>query len=321
MKPKKSFSGHLGRLMKEHLALRRGLGRCYTANEGTLLRFNQLIQDQWPNARTVTYEMVMAFLRTNRHLKTVSRKNEVTYLRMFCSDLLARGVAAYVPERKTLPKSSGFTRVHIFTESEVLRVMAAAKRHRVPEVALNYTTLVGLYWTTGMRLQEALSLNVGDIDWEQRFILIREGKFKKSRIVPISVTTADALRFHLKKMRSLKISVTNNEPLFVDRSRKRLSKCAASHALHGLYRRARIQTEWGGYPRTHDLRHSFATHALQAIRKQGRDPSSYVPALAVVLGHSDMGHTQVYLHPEMETLQVASRAFGKKLLRFKGEVA
>src|SRR5207247_204676 len=72
--PRKKFIGYLGRRMQEHLDLRRSLGRHYVANEGTLLKFNHLIHKDWPKAKTVTREMVMAFLRTNRHLKTISRK-------------------------------------------------------------------------------------------------------------------------------------------------------------------------------------------------------------------------------------------------------
>jgi integrase/recombinase XerD len=314
------FTGYLGRRMREHLELRRSLGRCYNANEATLLRFNHLIEKRWPRAKTVTREMVMAVLRSNRHLKTISRKNELTYIRMFCTDLAASGVSVYMPERKLLPKVSQDTRIHIFSESEILLAMNEAKNLKTQKAMLNYPTLIGLFWTTGLRLQEALSINVGEIDWDQRLLFVRLGKFGKSRYVPISRSTVGALREHLKKMRSLGLMVDADAPLFSGHAGRRLSKSAAGDALHGLYRKARIKTQWGGYPRTHDLRHSFATHSLKAIRDQGRDPSSHVPALAVVMGHSDLTHTQIYLHPTIETLQKASRAFRKKLFKSQEEV-
>jgi integrase len=314
----RKFTGYLGRRMEEHLALRRSLGRCYDANESLLRRFNRLIKKRWPGAKTVTREMVMALLRSNRHLKTISRKNELTYIRMFCTDLAARGVSVYMPERNLLPKASQNTRVHIFSESEILLVMSEARRLSTQKAGLNYPTLIGLFWTTGLRLQEALSINVGDIDWKQRLLFVRLGKFGKSRYVPISRSTLSALQDHLKKMRTLGLMVNAEAPFFSGHGGRGLSKSAASQALHGLYRKAKIKTQWGGYPRTHDLRHSFATLSLKAIRDQGRDPSSHIPALAVVMGHSDLTHTQIYLHPSIETLQVASRSFRKKLFKSAG---
>ena len=314
---KVKFNGYLGQKMQEHLNLRRALGRDYRANEGTLQRFNKLIQKCWPNKKTVTREMVMAFLRTNLHIKTISRKNELTYIRMFCMDLAAQGVPVYLPERRLLPKSNESTRVHIFKESELLKIMRSAELLRKPEVRLAYATLVGFFWSTGLRLQEALWANIGDIDWKQRLFFVRRGKYGKSRWVPLSRSTLEALDDHVRKMRKLGIKTENRDPLFVGSSHERLTKSSATHCLHDLYRAAGIKTAWGGYPRTVDLRHTFATNALKGVQKNGRDPGNKVPALAVVMGHASLGSTQVYLHPSMETLQVASKAFEKKLLSFK----
>jgi integrase/recombinase XerD len=314
------FKGYLGERMREHLQLRRGLGRCYTANEGTLHKFNKLIQKRWPNTKTVTRDMVLAFLRSNRHIKTISRRNELTYIRMFCTDLAASGVSVFLPERKLLPKCTQSTRVHIFNQSEVLQVMSTAELMKNPRAAQAYSTLVGFFWITGLRLQEALSTNIGDIDWEQKLLFVRKGKYGKSRCVPLSNTALSALNQHLKKMKQLGLGTGETDPLFVGCRKTRLTKRSASHVLHNLYRAAKIKTSWGGYPRTVDLRHSFATHALKAVREDGSDPANLIPPLATILGHSNLNHTQTYLHPTMETLHVASRAFEKNLLRFNGAV-
>jgi integrase/recombinase XerD len=313
------FKGRLGRRMQEHLELRRGLGRDYTANEGVLLRFNQLIQKRWPKAKTVTVtrDMVMAFLRTSRKVQTITRKHELTYIRMFCTDLAASGIPVYMPEQRLLPKWSSSTRVHIFKESEVLRVMKAAKSMNHPRLALAYSTLVGLFWITGLRLKEAVSINIGDIDWENRLLFVRKGKYGKSRFVPLSRSALTALAQHLKKMKRLNLGTADDDPLFAGNRRQQLSKTSACGVLHKLYRIAEVKTEWGGYPRTLDMRHSFATHALKGVRALGSDPAAQIPPLAVAMGHSSLNQTQTYLHPTMETLQVASRAFEKKLLSFK----
>jgi len=179
-----------------------------------------------------------------------------------------------------------------------------------------YPTLIGIYWVTGLRLNEALSLNIGDIDLIDRTLFVRRGKFGKSRLIPISETTAAALRTHIAMLRKLKFGVGSRDPLFLTSRGMRLGKGIVGWTLRKLYCSARIKTSTGRLPRNHDLRHSFATYSLKGVRRRGEDPSNMIPALALVMGHTSLAHTQVYLHPSMETLQVASKAFEKRLTRY-----
>lgn len=312
---KNKFHGTMGKQIVKHLKLRRALGRDYRANESTLLKFNQFVSARWPRALALSREMVFGYLKTNTHLKAISRRNEITYLRMFAVDLAAEGIATYIPERRLLPKDNKPVRVHIFSEAEIKSIMQLAS-NLSGSAKVMYPTLIGIYWVTGLRLNEAVSLNIGDIDFDERTILVRRGKFGKSRLIPISVSTAEALRAHIVNLKKLNFSTALESPLFLSNRRVRLCKGVVAWMLKRLYVRAGIKTSCGKYPRNHDLRHSFATHALKAVRQRGEDPSNAVPALALVMGHTHIAHTQTYLHPSMETLQVASKAFEKKLLKF-----
>jgi len=92
---------------------------------------------------------------------------------------------------------------HIFTGSEVRQIMAASRRIG-PKKGLRplvFSTLVGLLYSTGLRIGEALKLTIGDVDLKRRLIYIHEGKFKKSRYVPISQSVADRLAAYLKRRR------------------------------------------------------------------------------------------------------------------------
>lgn len=313
---KNKFTGPLGSQIVKHLKLRRALGRDYRANEGTLLRLNVLVQKKWPRASTLTREMVQEFFKTNTHLKAISRRNEMTYIRMFAVDLASEGIETYMPERRLLPKAQSSVRIHIFSESEIDRLMRLASKLDGRVACVMYPTLVGIYWVTGLRLTEALSLDIGDVDLIERTIFVRRGKFGKSRFIPISETTTVALRSHIAMLRKLNFGVGSRDPLFLTSRGTRLGKGMVSWTLRKLYRNARIKTSTGRLPRNHDLRHSFATHSLRAMRQRGDDPSNMIPALALVMGHTSLAHTQIYLHPSMETLQVASKAFEKRLARY-----
>jgi len=313
---KSKFKGVLGRKIKQHLELRRALGRDYKANETTLFKLNELALKRWPRKSTLTRLMVQEYFKTNTHLRAISRRNEMTYLRMFAQDLAAEGIETYMPERRTLPKAKSNPRVHIFTEKEIKSVMEEARKLNGEIPPVMYPTLIGLYWVTGLRLCEAQMLNVGDVDIKERTIFVQNGKFRKSRLIPISKTTADALERHIRSLKRLKFSTSSDAPLFLSARRTRISKRVVSYTLGRLYKKAEIKTANGKSPRNHDIRHSFATHALKGVKRKGEDPSNMIPALALVMGHTSLVHTQIYLHPSMETLQVASKAFEKKLSRF-----
>ncbi len=313
---KNKFTGPFGKQIVKHLKLRRALGRDYRVNERTLIRLNALVQKKWPRAQSLTREIVQNFFKTNTHLKAISRRNEMTYIRMFAVDLASQGIETYMPERRLLPKAGPSVRVHIFSETEIGRLMRLAKNLGGRVAGVMYPTLIGVYWVTGLRLNEALSLDIGDVDLLERTIFVRSGKFGKSRLIPISETTASALRVHIAMLKKLKFGVGSSDPLFLTSRGTRLGKGMVSFTLRKLYRKAEIKTSAGNLPRTHDLRHSFATHSLKSMRQLGEDPSNMIPALAVVMGHTSLAHTQAYLHPSMETLQVASKAFGKRLARY-----
>ena len=94
----------------------------------------------------------------------------------------------------------------------------AASRRIGPKKALRplvFSTLVGLLYSTGLRIGEALKLTIGDVELKRRLIYIREGKFKKSRYVPISQSVADRLAAYLQRRRKAGFATSSASPLFV----------------------------------------------------------------------------------------------------------
>src|SRR5208283_1705966 len=108
---------------------------------------------------------------------------------------------------------------YIYTGREVRQIMAAAKRIG-PSGSLRpavVSTLVGLLYTTGLRIGEALRLTLADVDLNKRVLLIRETKFKKTRYVPVSVSAVMHLRAYLRQRRRAGMPTSPASPLFVNR--------------------------------------------------------------------------------------------------------
>jgi integrase len=183
---------------------------------------------------------------------------------------------------------------HLFTKEEVLSLMEKTAQLG-PSGSLRphtYKTLIGLLWVTGMRISEALGLRFADI--AQDGLVIRATKFRKSRLLPIDVSTRDALEDYLRERRRL---ATTDDHIFVSHRRHRqLGKSAAQYTFRKLLSSAGLDGKCGTKrPRLMDFRHTFASNALRDC-PDGRDRvDQHILALMTYLGHARPDSTYWYL--------------------------
>ncbi|MCK5191281.1 MAG: tyrosine-type recombinase/integrase [Methylococcales bacterium] len=175
-----------------------------------------------------------------------------------------------------------------------------------------YTMIIGLLWVTGMRIGEVVRLKIEDINIDNGTLTIRQSKFFKSRIIPLSPSTTQQLIDYLKRRISCGYDSSSIESLFINNRGKPCTISTTPKTIKTLIIRAGIITNKNSPPRVHDLRHSFATRWLMDIYQSGKDPNIYLPVLATYLGHANIANTQVYLHPSIELLGLA----GEKLYSY-----
>jgi integrase/recombinase XerC len=152
--------------------------------------------------------------------------------------------------------------------------------------------LCELLYGSGLRISEALQLNVGDVDEQARTVRVL-GKRSKQRVVPVTQAAVDAIRRYVG-MRGEGLGIRGEAvPLFLGARGQRLSPAVAwrivNKALGPLTESARKSP--------HVLRHSFATHLL--------DNGADLNAVSEMLGHSSLSTTQVYTHVSVERLKDA----------------
>ncbi len=147
--------------------------------------------------------------------------------------------------------------------------------------------MLELFYSTGMRLSELAGLNDPDVDLVSDQVKLR-GKGKKERIVPVGSHATAALRKYLQQ-RDRRFS--GARALFVNQHGRRLSPRGVQLAMKRLFDGLARGTEL----HVHALRHSFATHLLDA----GADLRS----VQELLGHASLGTTQVYTHTSVERLK------------------
>jgi integrase/recombinase XerD len=121
-----------------------------------------------------------------------------------------------------------------------------------------YSTLISLLWVSGLRIREALKLNLEDVDTDNAVLNIRESKFFKSRLVPLTLSSAAALETYRQLRAEHGYDQRPGAPFFINIHSKR---CSYSVGIEStfivLIRQSGIITVQGNTPRLHDFRHSI----------------------------------------------------------------
>ena len=317
---KDQLTGPMGQMMKRHLVLQRSFGLVLKGAEYILDAFDRYLAVHFPNAKRVTRNSIVGYLETTCHLHSETRRHYLACLRQFCRFLFHLNPKTYIPEKHLLPPGKIKIRSHIYSQAELESIFQAARQLGPPHSLRPHTstTIFSLLWVSGMRISEVLNLNLGDVDLETGVIYIRQTKFYKSRLIPLSPSSTVALRQYRNQRVRYGHSCHATAPLFVNQRGKRCGLRGIQHVFCDIVERLKIKTAQGRRPRIHDFRHSFATRWLHEFYKSGKDPTAYLPILATYLGHCNIANTQVYLRPSLELLQTAGQQFNNHIHQQKG---
>jgi len=149
-----------------------------------------------------------------------------------------------------------------------------------------------------------------DVDLQTNLLLVRESKFHKSRLLPLSPGVSDALRRYQAERDHRALPREPEAPFFVNERRTACAYPLVCATFLCVARRVGVRGPAGSRgPRIHDLRHTFAVHRLLEWYRDGGDVQARLPLLADYLGHVSLVSTQVYLDITAELLHEAARRF------------
>jgi integrase len=249
------FSSWLAPHFCRFVELKRAGGAAFVAQMRLLARFDQFIGPQGkPPLRRAD---LVRYLESLAPLFPRSRENAVGVVWAALAHAQRHGASIELLPRPPAPPGSLRKRqVRIVTQAEFESVFAAAGRLTPVDGlrAATTATLIGLLYTTGIRIGEAQALDVGDLDVDARVLTVRRGKFGKSRILPVHASTVRALQRYLAHP-GRRVETGSSSPMFVSGRRRRVAHCIATSNFRAACRVAAIALP---YPRLHDLRHSFA---------------------------------------------------------------
>jgi len=154
--------------------------------------------------------------------------------------------------------------------------------------------LIRLLYGTGLRISEALSLKDKDVDLIDNYLIVRDSKNGKERMIPISLSLSSVLRQYVRHKKLLPLSGPVSHNFFITLSG---GNCNTDHVRKWFKKilwTAGISQHNQG-PRLHDLRHTFSVHALAMMAEAGSDLYYSLPVLSTYLGHQSLEATNAYV--------------------------
>lgn len=290
------FRSWLAPQMEAFIQEKRSCGCRYIAEAALMHRLDRLLCKEPDSDQTLSRAQVERWITKQPQERDRTQKARVLLVRQFALFLCRRGIAAFVPDsRLSATIRLDFT-PYIFTREQI-RQMWVVLDHlssdaRSPERHMVMPELFRLLYGCGLRVGEVLRLRVGDVDLERGLLTIRQGKFRKDRLVPMAPSLTERLRRYAVAMKlDQPDSVFLPNPLGRSYNirqvycyfRQSLRECGIPHGGRGRG------------PRLHDLRHTFAVHCLERWYRQGEDLNARLPLLVAYLGHQSLRGTQRYL--------------------------
>ena len=234
------------------------------------------------DAAAYTREMMAEFSE-----RSVLRK--LTALRTFYGYLERRGAVDSDPFSTISMRRKESRLPSVLTEEEV-RALLSLPRSSFKEERDHMLFL--LIYNTGMRIAEALSVDVGDVELDKRRILIT-GKGSKERFVFFSPSTVDEIRVYLSRRDDYlrERGIDDEKAFFIGKRGGRLPFSSA----HIIFDEYRARLGWQKEFTPHTLRHSFATHMM--------DRGADIRLVQELLGHESISTTQIYTHVSRRRLK------------------
>jgi len=228
-----------------------------------------------------------------RGLAARSRARLLSALRGLFKYSLREGVVSSDPTRGIHRPRLGRRLPRTLGRAEIEALLAADGDAPLAERNL---AMIELVYATGLRVSEVISLRTNQVNLEAGFLTVL-GKGRKERAVPIGTYARQRLLQYIERARPAILGRRMSPYLFVTRAAKPMTRQAFWHLLKKLALACGLRTNVS----PHVLRHAFATHLVEG----GAD----LRAVQMMLGHADIGTTEIYTHVARDRLRDTHRKF------------
>jgi len=308
--PSPRFQSVLSALMEKFLQEKHACGYAYHEATRILRHLDEFLVQGGLAAYELPGCLARKWLAKKAHESARTHRQRITVTRQFSRFLLRLGYSAYVPDSTLAARNPSTFMPRMLTDEELRKFFQAVDSleptARSPLRHLIMPEVFRLLFGCGFRVREVLKLRVRDVDLQQGIITVRQGKFRKDRLVPPALSLVNRLRKYAAHF--------ENHPPDAIFFPGPGGRPYSLRTIYGLFRQLLLQcgiphAGRGKGPRIHDARHLFAVRVLRRWYRDGEDLDAKLPLLATYLGHQNLSGTQYYLHFTAELFpEITARA-------------
>jgi integrase len=280
----------LSKMIKNYIELKHAMGFKFRVQNCLLQNFSEFAKRKGDNY--VRNKTVLEWAK--QAPSSAQSRNRLLTVRRFALAMQAEDNRNEIPPSDAFGKETFKRRLPYILSSEELNRMLAAALELKPSNTIRpitYATLFSLVAVTGLRISEAIALNLKDITTDG--LIIRATKFRKSRLVPLHETTRHAIKRYI----NFRIQCSGIEDsLFISNHGKRLCYSTVRDIFKQLARSVGLGDKPGNRSSVciHDLRHRFAVISLEQCISDRSVVSQHMLALSTYLGHAHISDTYWY---------------------------
>ncbi len=290
----------IGEGIEEYIELKKMYGLKFEGATSVLRNYGKFCLKQ--KQKVVTTSSILDWVQCFPDATRVTISRKIQTIRGFTSYWRAFDPKTEIPPKELSRFQSSRSNPHIYSPQEIESILRETKKFKAepgqssPIRGQTFYTMFGLIASCGLRRNEAISLKRSQVDVTKGTLLIEMTKFRKSRVIPIHPTTLKKLREYAK-YRDKTIVRPKCENFFVMNRGQAVDGDSIYYAFVHACQKAglRPSVDGAGYPRIHDLRHTFVVRTILGWLRQKRDVHSLMPVLSTYVGHAEPTDTYWYL--------------------------
>lgn len=289
------FSSVLGPIINDYILEKQSLGYKYSKGSKLMKKFDDFLINNNYKMLSLSKEIVLKWTNPRLNESKSTRSGRISAIRGLAKYMTRLEYNAYIYPPKALKISRYSYIPYIFSKDELIKVFTICDNYPISKFSLNRHFIIKiiykLLYCTGLRVSEAVNLKIENVDLDSGLLFIKNTKFNKERIIPVSKSLLIELKTYYNNVHRFK---SINVYFFPSPNGGNYSPSTIYKLFREILWDAGISHSGKG-PRLHDLRHTFTVHCLKKWVENNDDLIKLLPYLSTYLGHSDLRGTQHYL--------------------------
>jgi len=295
---KHNFWGIYATYIKEFIDFKRSLGFKYETEEIIYTIFDRFTMERGEIEVGISKELAEKWCERKNNESDSYRFHRCICISQLSSYLCKIGIRSYIPQ---IPKCKSTFIPYVFSSVEIAAIFYTSDKLRAQKKHMNsiifiMPTILRLLYGTGLRIGEAVALQNKDVNLNENFIIVKDSKNGKQRMIPVSESLAEVCKDYVHHRNSLPLSFSEDDRFFVSLNGSDCSVNTVYEIFQDLLKMAGIPFIGNHHgPSLHTFRHTFAVTSLAQMAEAGVDLYSSLPILSAYLGHQSLSSTDNYV--------------------------